>query len=32
LDRAPDAFAAFECAEVLAEIVNVNEGLSAHRL
>ena len=32
LDRAPNALSAFECAEVLAEIVNVNEGLSAHRI
>ena len=31
LDRAPDAFTSFECAEVLAEFVNVNEGISAHR-
>ena len=31
LDGAPNAFAAFESAEVLAEIVNVNEGVSAHR-
>ncbi len=31
LDRAPNAFAAIESAEALAEFVNVNEGISAHR-